>query len=332
MTLNELKGRVDKNIPSIRLKDLWDDCLWSPMLLAAMLPGPKKILNAFDIYSLSGVVFAGNPGNGRHTVARALAASTCNPKIKNCPHYLRVTGWDFDCEKAEDACKIVDYIIEIGKEYKNLCLFMDSPEESEFGKQVQYRLANKLRDEEIAAFIIIVTTEKKFLCRELTEYFKVCQCTNPTDSQREEWIKENFTYPTFIPVEKMSHGEMAERTKGFSWKQLNDMLDSIRQVLAWRHFNLFKKNNRSEQLLNDAIETGKIFLTYQEAEQIIESIASQNPAPAEVGQVQVVTAESQAKNKNEEVPMQKGMEEQLRQNADFHKNPDKMTFTQLIDI
>lgn len=332
MTLDELKGRVDKNIPSLRLADLWDDCLWSPMLLATMLPGPKKILEAFEILPLSGAVFVGKPGNGRHTAARALAASTCNPKIKNCPHYLRVTGWDFDGEKIEDAVKTADFIVDIGKEYNSLCLFIDSPEESRFGKQVQYRLASGLREAGISAFVIIVTGDEKFLCRELTEYFKVCHCTNPTKSQREEWIKENFTYPTFVPVEKMSHEEIAEKTKDFSWKQLNDMLESMRQVLAWRHFKLYKKNNKSEQLLKDAIETGKIYLTHQEAEQIIESIASQNPAPPAAGQVQVVTAENPVKNKTEEVPVQKGAEESLREKAEFHKKPEQMTFTQLIDI
>lgn len=331
MNLEELRKRVDKNIPEKRLKDLDGISLWSPMILATMLTAPKKLLSSFGIEPLSGAVFVGKPGNGRHTAAQALAGSKCNPKIKNCHHYLRITGWDFDCQRAEEACAAADYAAETAKDYEYLCLVLDSPEESKFCKQFQYRLADRLKEIKTTVFVIVITAEEKYLCRELTGDFKICRCVCPTKIQRENWIKNSMEDP-FIPIESMTNMEIAELTEGFTWKQLDDMLESMRQILAWRYFELYKKSNRNEQLLEESVKTGKAVLTYDEARQIIEGLKTQNPLPVTAGQILTVENKQVKTEKNAGSEKQQAEQDYIRQEAEFHKHPENMSAEQLFNI
>lgn len=108
MDLEKIKNRVDKQVPQIKLKDLDAFSLWSHMFRATMLKSPKKLLSDFGVEPPDGAVFLGEPGNGRHTAAEALAGSKCNPEAKEYHHYLRITGWDFDCETAEESCRIAE--------------------------------------------------------------------------------------------------------------------------------------------------------------------------------------------------------------------------------
>lgn len=331
MNLDELQNRIDKNMPEMRLKDLEKASLWSPMILATMLTAPKKLISSFGIESLKGAVFVGAPGNGKHTAAKALAGSKCNPKIKNYHHFLRITGWDFDCQKPEEACAVADYAAGIAGKYENICILLDNPEESKFCKQFQYRLACNFKDTKTNIFVIVVTTEEKYLCRELTEDFKICRCVPPTKAQREQWIKKNTEDP-FIPIENMTNMELAEKTEGFSWKQLDDMLESMRQVLAWRYFDLYKKNNRSDQLLEDFIKTGKAVLTYDEAQQIIDCMKPQNIVPVIAGQVKAAEEKSGKSDKNNTSDKQQTEQDYIRQEAEYHKHPENMSADQLFNI
>ena len=336
MDLEKIKNRVDKQVPQIKLKDLDAFSLWSHMFRATMLKSPKKLLSDFGVEPPDGAVFLGEPGNGRHTAAEALAGSKCNPEAKEYHHYLRITGWDFDCETAEESCRIAEYAAEAAKEYEYFCLFIDSPEESKFGKQVQYALAEKLRELEITVFVIVVTTESEYLCRELTHDFKICRCVPPTKKQREDWIKKNMETP-FVAIEEMTHMELAEKTEGFSWKQLNDMLDSMREVLTWKYFKMFRSYNGNLKLLGEAVSTGKAVLTNDEGQQIINSVICQKAVPViagVAGQIQAVNANTEtakAQNSNDSDP-QESIQAQIIKEAEFHKHPEDMTPDQLFEI
>lgn len=333
MNLEKLKSRVDKQVPQLKLKDLDAFSLWSPMFRATMLKSPKKLLADFGIEPPGGAVFLGEPGNGRHTAAEALAGSKCNPEAKEYHHYLRITGWDFDCETAEESCRIAEYAVQTAKEYEYFCLFIDSPEESKFGKQFQYRLAEKLREAGTTVFVILLTKDSDCLCRELTGSFKICRCVPPTKAQREEWIKKNMENP-FIAAENMTHMELAEKTEGFSWKQLNDMLESMKQLLVWKYFKLFREHNGNLKLLGEAVGTGKEVLTNGEAEQIIKSMVSQKPVSVIAGiagQVQTAKDETE-KEKTGGSENQESVQAQIIKEAEFHKHPEEMTPDQLFEI
>lgn len=334
MNIEELRNRIDKDIPQIKLKEYGPSYLWGNILLGAMVPGPRSLTSAMSIYQNAGTAFTGKPGNGRHTAARALAASKCNPKLKNnCPRYLRVTGWDFCCEKVEEALKIVDMIIELAKEYKKLCLMFDSPEESNFSMQVQYYLAWKINDPEYSIYIIIISEKTEYLCRELVQNFKLCQFANPGREQREAWLNDNMSNPPIL-IEDVSNIELLEKTEGYSWKQLNDMVDSMHEIMAWRLFNLYMDNGKNESLLNEAIDIGKITITKDEALQIFSSLTSQNQTAVMAAQVQVQPIPNKVRDteKDEAADIDnKQIQENMKKDAEKHKNVNDLPVDDLLD-
>lgn len=335
LDIEKIKNRVDKQVPQIKLKDLDAVSLWPSMFRAVTLKSPKKLLSDFGIEPPEGAVFLGEPGNGRHTAAEALAGSKCNPEAKEYHHYLRITGWDFDCETAEEACCVAEYAAEAAKEYEHFCLFIDSPEESKFGKHFQYRLAEKLRELENNIFVIIVTDEMESLCRELVKNFKICRCVPPTQKQREKWIEGCMEKP-FVGIEEMSHLELAEKTEGFNWQQMNNMLNYMREVLVWKYYKMFKEN-RDLKLLGEAVKTGGASLTKDEAQRIINSVMGKKTVPVISGFAGALPGVIPAMNSPQESNVNKTMDEDsviaaMKKEIEIQSHPEKMTPDQLLNL
>lgn len=334
MDIEELRNRIDKNIPKIKLKEFGPSYLWGKILLGTMVPGPRILVDKMEILYNEGTAFTGKPGNGRHTAANALAASKCNPKLKsNCPHYLRITGWDFYCEKVEEALKIVDMIMELAKEYKKLCLMFDSPEKSRFNMHIQYYLAKKLNKPNPSVYIIIISEKEEYLCRELIENFKICQCASPSREQRSAWLNDNMSEPPVL-IEGINNMELLDRTEGYTWKQLNDMIAFMHNIMTWRLYNLYMENGKNETLLNEAIDTAAITITKDEAVQIFNSLSMQVHAPVMAAQVQVQTSLGKTASKNtetEDFADSEKIEEKLIKDAEKHKDIKNLPVDDLLD-
>lgn len=285
----KLRQRVDRNVPTKKLGELGETFVWAPVLRGSLLVGPEELLTAFDLQKPKGVIFTGSCGNGRHTTAQALAATICNPKFPHPPHYLKLTGWELDCEDAAEAEALIDCAMEFAENGNALCLLLDSPEESRHSRQVQQYLAEQLERDDLCLMLILITRESDMVFPPLLREMKRYHCAAPTCAQREAWFAKKLFEPTCVPIENMTHVDLAKRTEGFSWKQLNDLLDSMRQYLAMEHFTKYKQSGGSKEKLKLTLERGGIVLPGDVAEALVHSVESQNPPPQMAAPVQIMT-------------------------------------------
>lgn len=333
MEFEELHNRIDRNLSETKLGGLADTFFWAPVLRATMLTGPDQLLNALGLRKQNGTIFTGADGNGRHTTAEALAASLCNPKAAEPYHFLRIAGWELDFENACDVYALMDAIVGCGKETGRLCLLLDSPEDSRWGLPVQRRLVGLLDAEEFSLYLILICGEQKMTAPELRRRLRVCHCPPPTYEQREAWFADKLFTPVPIPMKSMTYRDLAKKTGGLSWKQLNDLVDSMRQLLAWRHFMQYHDNGGKLSELERALQGGAIELDEKDIAQLLLGIPGQNPPPyaGQILQMPVVAAVQ----KDALLPDEKQESydwESARKLADFKKHPERMTVDQLLDF
>lgn len=281
MKPEDLHSRLDQNAPSKMLGELGPSFYWAPVLLGAQIVRPPVLLNLLNIQPLRGVIFTGEPGNGRHTTAHALISSKRNPNFPNPPHYLKITGWDLDCDQLQQAYELIDTVVQIARECGSLCLLLDSPEGSRHSMQVQYYLAELLQQESALSFLVVICEKTEMVNPGLLRMLKHCHCSRPMEAQREMWLTDALTEPALISIEGMEFADLVRETEGFSWKQMNDMLASFKLLLGKKYYFEIYKKNRDEDALQNAIKSGEITLSRHEAIALVESIRNQNPQPRE---------------------------------------------------
>lgn len=333
MKFEELHNRIDRNLSETKLGGLADTFFWAPVLRATMLTGPAQLLNALGLRKQNGTIFTGADGNGRHTTAEALAASLCNPKAAEPFHFLHIAGWELDFENACEVDALMDAIVCCGQETGRLCLLLDSPEDSRWGLPVQHRLAGLLDTEEFFLYLILICGEQKMAVSELQRRLRVCHCPPPTDEQREAWFADKLFSPVPIPMKAMTHRDLAKKTEGLSWKQLNDLVDAMRQLLAWKHFMRYHANGSVLSELERALKGGAIELDEKDIAQLLHGIPSQNPPPPAAQTLQIPVSAAVRKDTLSSGERKEGYDfEGARKLADIKKHPERMTVDQLLDF
>lgn len=341
ISLEELKERLDVNIPSVELNDLPGTFLWVPVLKSNLLNMPDELKEIFKFANFNGAIFTGAAGNGKHTTAEALAATICNPKRKNITHYIKISGMDFNCENEEDAVESVSFLANIAEECKRLCVYFDSPEDCKFVQIVQYYLSEILdyfEDEPNRFRVIIVTEKPECLYHGLTRKLKLCPCNCPTDAQRQEYLKIKLCKDVEIPFEGLSYMDVSKRTKGFSWKQLSELTNSIYEKLAYKHYMNFLRVKKDHDLLVEGIKSKICKLSMDDIEPFINSFISENTATVMTGAMPLVmpagynsmvqteaNIENTSSNENLDADSQSGfdtnqMKAMLKKEVEYHKN------------
>lgn len=291
ISLEELKERLDVNIPSADLDDLPGTYLWGNILKLNLLNLPDELKKNFKISAFNGAVFTGAAGNGKHTTADALAATICSPKRKNITHYIKIRGKDFDCETEDDAVESISYIAEIAQKCQRLCVYFDSPEECKFSQVVQFYLSEMIEyyEDEPTRFRVIIVSEKpEFIYHGLTRKLKLCPCSLPTDSQRSEYLRTKLCKEVEIPFDGMSYVDISKRTKGFSWKQLSDLTNSIYEKLAFKHYMNFLRVKKDNNMMLEGIKSKICKLSMDDIEPFINSFMTANSVPVMTGAMPLV--------------------------------------------
>lgn len=333
MDLEKLYDRVDRALPKAKLGDLADTFFWAPILRASMLTGPSQLLNALGLREQNGVIFSGADGNGRHTTAEALAASLCDPKAARPYHFLRLSGWELDFEKSCEVDALMDAIVGCGQKSGNLCILLDSPEDSPWGLKVQHRLAELLNTEEFHFYLILICGEPKEVASELRRRLRVCHCPPPTDAKREIWFADNLFTSIPLPVKSMTYFDLAKRTDGLSWRQLSDFVNAMRLLLAWRHFLKYHENGCDISSLEKSLQEGSIELDEEDISLLLRGVSGHDPMPY-AGQIPQMQAADAAQV---DIPLpDRTLEapdlEHMRKLADLKKHPERMTIDQFLDF
>lgn len=140
----------------------------------------------------------------------------------------------------------------------------------------------------------------------------------------------------FVGIEEMTHLELAEKTEGFNWQQMNNMLNCMREVLVWKYFKMFQVN-RDIKLLGEAVKTGDASLTNDEAQRIINSVMGKKTVPVITGftgaHLGVVPAvESYQEHKVSGKMDDDSIKEAMKKEIEYHRHPEKMTPDQLLNL
>lgn len=325
MTLEQLRGRLDQDLPEIKLSHLEKSYTWASFLRAAMIPNDTiNQLMGFD--PLRGVIFTGKPGNGRHTTAEALVGSLCPGKYSR---FLRLSGGDLDMD-AEDVCAAIDGVAELARENEGLCLLLDQPEESRWSKLAQDRLAETLSRSEASIFVIIITAEPTMVCAALRRRFMLCHCPEPSAVQREEWLAVKVNEPVPMRVDGMSVKELAKETEDFSWRQMADLWNCMKLRLTWKVFERQQEFIAEKKPLKKVLSDGLVHLQRGDLLEILHGLKAQlPPRQAAVAPVQILAggAQTEAVEQTEQIDKDKAAEL-----VEFHSHPERMSGAQLLDV
>lgn len=254
--MTELHYACDIWQPTGSLGDLPKTYLWASQLTSAIT---LHTLNKSNYYKahlptppLLGAIFTGPTGNGRHTTAEHLSKTL--EKVSKCPGFthIRLHGADLDFESPDEAMDALASIARLLKETDGLCLLLDEPQECRHSRMLQSRLLRLLdrigRDHPGKVFhLILVTDSPDSVLSGLRRRLMLCPCLLPSLNQRRGWLSEQLRKaPRLVPTE-LKMADLAEKTEGFSWHQLQLLVACLRNQL---YTNV---RTQTEQAANDAI-------------------------------------------------------------------------------
>ena len=360
MTPNRFPSACVEFKPKLTLKKLseYPSFYWAHVLLHTLAGIPE-----LKLPPLRGAILAGTPGNGRHTIADGLAGSL---KERGCAYASRIAGVALDTEDVADACAAIDGAISKLRQHGTLCLLLDCPEDSRHSLAIQEYLRQQMDLYPGNIFPIIITEAATNITPPLQAILTTCQFQPPDLNARQEWLKTYLEGKPPITIDGgMTYIVLAKETNGFTWRQLTDLRTLLRRTLALKYFQnprIYEAAGPRETLLTN----GTIHLAKNEVLGAVSSIRCQGTPPAmaaPAGPVQYVaampanavtpTAEpagtaaatnsgataSPAARKpaaSAPPPSDKVMTEEEKDAAlkaiEFHGNPEKMSFADLINI
>lgn len=315
------------------------------------------------IKPLDGAIMAGAPGNGRHTIAKALSRSLSEKR--NIQYFLRAAGSALDDEDVSDVCKALEQAMaEPIRISIPFCFLLDCPEDSRHSLAIQEFLLQKMAYLPKKIFPIIITGSAANIIPELQSSLMICQFERPSKAVREEWFRDalNGARSLQFADQSLNYITLGRDSEGFTWRQMTDLRALLRRTAVIKYFQneaAFKATGKTaEQLISD--KESPIKLTKEEIQSALALIRSQGlPAaiPAAVGAqyvaampagipvaaaagVQTVTTvqtAAPAANTASAAPAPTGglteeQKEQLKQAQEYHAHPEKMSFVQLADV
>lgn len=323
LTLEQLRSRLEQNLPEIKLSHLEPSYTWASYLLAAMIPN-ATISQLMGFEPLDGVIFTGRPGNGRHTTAEALAGSLCPSKYSK---LLRLSGRELDPETAAEALAVMDDIGALTREAESVCLLLDQIEDSRWSSLIQTCLAELLSQPEVAVFVILITGDNSVANGPLRRLMR-CHCPEPSAPQRQDWLAEKINEPVPLRVDGMSVKEMTEATEDFSWRQMAELWNCMKLRLVWKVVERQKEFIAEKKPLKKVLSDGLVHLERVDLMEILHGLKDQLPprqtaAPVQIlaGTVPTETEEPQQIDKDKAAEL-----------VEFHSHPERMSGAQLLDV
>lgn len=326
---------------------------WAHMLLPTLGGIPELKLEP-----LEGVILAGPPGNGRHTIAMGLSGTLAN---QGWPFFARISGITLDTEDVADACAVIDGAMSKLRQHGRICLLVDCPENSRHNLAIQEYLRQQMDYHPGKLFLILITGALANITPTLqTKKITACQFQIPDLATRQRWLRTYLEGKPPIPIDgNINYITLTKETNGFTWRQLTDLRTLLRRALAMKYFQnsqTYAAAGPREKLL----ASGTVHLSKEEVYAALACIRSQgvSTAAAPAGAVQYVAAmpagtvpaagttavasappaAPAAKPPASSAPSasDKLMTEEEKDAAakaiDFHSHPEKMNAAQLMDI
>lgn len=324
--------------PKLTLDKLKNPSFYWAHVLRHTLPG----IPALALPPVQGVILTGTPGNGRHTIAEALAGTLDAGSIH---YFLRINGAALDPEDVDAACSVLEGAAAKLRQNGSLCLLLDCPEHSRHSLAIQEYLYQQLLDHPGKIFPIVITDALSNITPLLQSTLTICQFQAPNLAIRQRWLQSSMEGKFPIRIEELNHITISRETEGFTWRQLSDLRTLLRRSIALRYFqDPSVYTGPKEQLF----ASGSVQLTKEDLYTALSIIRAQgvSAAPASTGTIQYVaaapvpgaapaavssspaaaTAASGAKD------VEVMSEEEAKKAIAFHSNPQKMTARQLLDI
>lgn len=229
--MSELHYACELWTPTASLTALPDSYLWAQQLLGMIDLGKTKIKfyrNQLPTAPLSGAVFAGASGNGRHTTAEALAMSLANQHKNADILQLRLRGAFLDFELPDTALKALASLRDAFRSADGMCLLLDEPQDCRHSRMLQSHLL-MLRDAfrrefpDKPFYLIIVTDSADSVLSGLLRELPLLSCAAPTADERRVWLSEQLHGDFKKLSGEISMRDLADRTEGFSWYQLQQL-------------------------------------------------------------------------------------------------------------
>ena len=360
MTPNRFPTACVEFKPKLTLKKLseYPSFYWAYVLQYTLAGVPE-----LKLPPLRGAILAGAPGNGRHTIADGLAGTL---KEQGCSYAARIAGITLDTEDVADACAAIDSAVAKLRQHGTLCLLLDCPEDSRHSLAIQEYLRQQMDLYRGNIFPIIITGAAAHITPALQAILTTCQFQSPDLSARQNWLKTYLEGSPPITIDGgVTYITLGKETDGFTWRQLTDLRTLLRRTLVMKYFQnprIYEAAGPRETLLAN----GTVHLGKNEVLAAVSCIRSQGMpvTAAPVAGVQYVSAmpvntvmpaaepsgtpaaansstaaSAPAARKPEASappPSDKVMTEEEKDAAlkaiEFHGNPEKMSFADLINI
>ena len=237
--MSELHYACELWTPTVSLKALPDSYIWSQQLLGMINLGKTQqsfYKNNLPTTPLSGAVFAGAAGNGRHTTAEALAMSLAlQHKDANILH-LRLRGAFLDFEQPDTALKALASPRDAFRSADGMCLLLDEPQDCRHSRMLQSHLlmlrsAFRRECPTKPFYLIIVTDSVDSVLSGLLRELPLLACAAPTTDERRAWLSAQLRSGIKKITAEISMADLAAKTEGFSWYQLQQLRSYLQSQL-----------------------------------------------------------------------------------------------------
>ena len=337
--------KPSSTLEALNVKD-YPSFYWAHVL-ANTLDGIPEL----NLPAMKGVILAGPPGNGRHTIAMRLSGSLAQ---RNWPFFARISGITLDTEDVADACAVLKGAVAKLQQHGGLCLLLDCPENSRHSLAIQEYLRQQMDYYPGRIFPIIITDSLTNITPTLqTPSIASCQFQSPDRTTRQRWLQTYLEGKISIDG-GVNYITLTKETNGFTWRQLTDLRTMLRRAVALKYsMNTAAYENLGPR--ETVLTNGSVHLTRDEGYTILSGIRSQAlPVAAAAGAVQYVSpippvpgttvvpgpttdpGTTTTPGTAAPPPANKVMTDQEKADAkalmDFHGHPEKMSFGQLTDI
>ena len=334
MTPNRFPSPCVEWNPSMQLASLKNPSFYWAHILSKTLGGVPSL----GLGPISGVVFSGPAGNGRHITAEALAGTLkARPSV---PFYcLRTSGCALDTEDVADACAVLEQVDDVLQQGTRVCLLLDHPEHSRHSLAIQEYLFQLYLARPGKLFPILITENLSHIAPELQRRLLSCPCTKPDQAARQRWIHGHLNGKILIKFsDDTNHISIARDTKDFSWKQMSDLRMLMLRTIAFKYLASPATYNPdlTPGLEQKILTTGQVTLDRDEVQELISLVRSQAAAPSQ-GLVQYIAAGAPvaAAAASDGLPVSQETivsPEDREKEIAKHKNPQNMSIGDLMDV
>lgn len=190
-----------------------------------------------EINCAPGFLFVGAPGNGRHTLAEA-AAATLNKREKRKYRLIRLDGFDLEADSPEEFLEGIDSLFRFAASDNRIVILLENITECPYSDHLQRFLARKLQNAAAGTasnwLLFIIADEQEELHHQLLRNLQTFRCSPPDEWERRMWLKKTRTARkmTFhISVHNLKEKEFADATQGFSWQAMRELERYLRILL-----------------------------------------------------------------------------------------------------